>query len=282
MMVSGPDAVELGRRLCDLRASAGFSTAALARRLGWSQSKVSKTERAKSLPTIGDIQEWARATNATEQQRRELAELAERAANDSQQRRRVLTTGRKRLQENIQRLEESATMVRVFSPDVIAGLLQTRPYAAAMFRLGWGGPEESNDDILDARIDRQTVLDGTARQIQIVLGEAALRRMVITPAEMREQLLALQSAARRPNISISVIRFSDPESVHQYNAFAVIGDPHDDDESCVLIETLTRALTIHNRKEVEEYVRYFDVLAQTGVSGDLLDELIQDCLTNLP
>lgn len=47
-----------------LRADAGLSTTQLAERLGWSQSKVSKTELGRTTPSPEDADAWARATDA--------------------------------------------------------------------------------------------------------------------------------------------------------------------------------------------------------------------------
>ncbi|MBV8540852.1 MAG: helix-turn-helix domain-containing protein [Pseudonocardiales bacterium] len=89
----------MAEALRNLRVDTGLSTTQLARQLGWSQSKVSKTERGATFPQRSDVEAWAAATNASADLAAELIELADRAAIEFTERRRVLAPGRRRVQE---------------------------------------------------------------------------------------------------------------------------------------------------------------------------------------
>ncbi|MEU0539304.1 helix-turn-helix transcriptional regulator [Nocardia sp. NPDC005978] len=56
------DRERFGERMRALREAAGISGRALARRLGWSQSKVSTIERGRKVPLGPDIRAWCQAT----------------------------------------------------------------------------------------------------------------------------------------------------------------------------------------------------------------------------
>jgi transcriptional regulator with XRE-family HTH domain len=116
----------MAEALRSLRVDAGLSTTQLAHRLGWSQSKVSKTERGVTLPPPSDVEAWAVATAASAELRAELRTLADRSTFEFIERQRVLAPGPRRVQEEIQRLEEAASVVRVFNPNVVVGLM-SRP-----------------------------------------------------------------------------------------------------------------------------------------------------------
>ena len=278
-----PNRNQLAAELRSLRQDADLSTTQLAAILGWSQSKVSKTELGRTAPAVVDVAAWATATNATPTQRRALLECAEQLAHQAVRWRRELSTGRRKLQETIQRLEENATVIRVFSPDVIVGLAQTRAYAAAMFRLGRDGPsDEAQDEIINARLARQAVLHDERKRFSLLMSETALWRQLVAPQDMREQLTHLQAVARNLSVSLGVIPFAGPERLHQYHGFAILGDPDADTESRVLVETVTRALTVRAADEVREYVSYFDALTTAAAYGDELQELIVRRLTQLP
>src|SRR5919198_775110 len=134
------DPTEPRRRLAAtlraLRTDAGLSTTQLAGRLGWSQSKVSKTERGRTVPPPASVQAWARETGASADVQAELMRIAGDAAHQVTEWRRELAPGRRRVQQDIQRIEAASSLIRVFSHDVIPGLAQTRSYAEAIFRLG--------------------------------------------------------------------------------------------------------------------------------------------------
>lgn len=268
-----------------MRIDAGLSTTQLADRLGWSQSKVSKTELGRSRPPAADVDAWARATDADPAIRAEMVRMAGQAAVQATEWRRELAPGRRRKQEEIHRLEAAASVVRVFSPDVVVGLAQTRPYAEAMFRLGRRlGPADDLDAAVDARLARQALLTDRNRRFELVMGESALRRLLIPPAAMRAQLDRLADLAAQPNVVIGVIPFRADERVHQYHGFAILGDPETDDESVVLVETLTRAITVRAPTEVGEYVEHFTALRAAAVEGEqllaLLKKLVAETTTD--
>lgn len=280
------DPAEERRRLAEtlrtLRTGAGLSTTQLASRLGWSQSKVSKTELGRTLPEPSDVAAWAGATDAEATARDELVAIAERAAVQAIQWRRELAPGRRRMQQEIQRLEAAASVIRVFSPEVVVGLAQTRAYAEAMFRLGRRlGPPEDLDEIVTARLARQAVLADRSKRFELVMAEAALRRRLVPAPEMRAQLARLAELTAQPNIAMGVIPFNAHEQVHQYHGFAVLGDPEFDDEAIVLAETVTRALTVRTAAEVAEYVAHFDALRGAAVEGEQLRDLLDEVSTKL-
>ena len=83
MTLESVDRQRLASILRTLRIDAALSTTELARRLSWSQSKVSKTERGETLPRPEDVELWARQTRATPQVRAELSELADRTSTEA-------------------------------------------------------------------------------------------------------------------------------------------------------------------------------------------------------
>ncbi|MDP8929530.1 MAG: helix-turn-helix domain-containing protein [Actinomycetota bacterium] len=280
------DPVEDRRRLAsmlrDLRTDAGLSTTQLANQLCWSQSKVSKTELGRSLPQPGDVEAWTRATGAGAELRAELVEIATRAALQVHEWRRELAPGRRRKQEEIQRLEAAASLIRVFAPDVVVGLAQTRPYAEAMFRLGRTvGPSEDLEEVVQARLRRQGVLTDQSKRFELVMGETALWRRLVPAPAMRAQLDRLLKLSMSPNVALGVIPFDGYEQVHQYHGFAVLGDPDVDDEAIVLAETVTRGITVRTVTEVKEYIAHFDALRAAALEGDPLREFLQEVLTQL-
>jgi Domain of unknown function (DUF5753) len=79
----------------------------------------------------------------------ELIELADRVSIEFTERRRVMAPGRRRVQAEIQRLEEAASVVRVFQSNIVVGLAQIRAYVEAMFQTGCSTPPEHLDEAVD-------------------------------------------------------------------------------------------------------------------------------------
>jgi len=72
------DRARLADQLKQLRLAAGLSGARLAGRLGWPQSKISKIETLKQLPTEEDINAWASHVEASPEAVAELLKVLQR------------------------------------------------------------------------------------------------------------------------------------------------------------------------------------------------------------
>lgn len=282
MIGSEHDREQLAASLRALREDSGLSTTKFAALLGWSQSKVSKSERGVTAPGPDDVAAWARASSADTATTERLVELAERVSAELTEWRRALAPGRRRLQEEIHRLESAASVTRVFAPDVVVGLAQTRPYAEAMFRLGRPPvPPDEVPELVDARLARHAVLDDPSKSFVLLMSEMAVRRRLLAADDMRDQLQWLVGLSERPNADLGVIPFDAEERVHQYHGFAIIGDPAHDDGSLVLAETVTRSLTIRAPAEINDYIAHFDELRLAALEGDALRAFLQEVIDEL-
>jgi transcriptional regulator with XRE-family HTH domain len=272
----------MAEALHGLRVEAGLSTTQLARRLGWSQSKVSKTERGATLAPPADVEAWAIATGASVEVRAQLGTLADRSAVEFIERRRVSAPGRRRVQQEIQRLEEAASVVRVFQSNIVVGLAQTRSYIEAMFRIGRRTPPEDLDNVVASRLARQATLTDSSKRFELVMGEAALCHRLIRSPDMRTQLERLVVLSQQSNIHLGIIRFDADEQVHQYHGYSVIGDPDLDDEAIVWVTTVTRTLRIRGDAEIREYIEHFNALQAAATEGEPLREFLRELIAELP
>jgi hypothetical protein len=89
-------------------------------------------------------------------------------------------------------LEEAASLIRCYEPQVVPGLLQTREYARALTVAGF--PDAGDEEIerrVSLRMARQSLLTRPdPPRLWAVIEEAALRRMVGGPTVMAGQLKA--------------------------------------------------------------------------------------------
>lgn len=271
----------MAEALRGLRVEAGLSTTQLAHRLGWSQSKVSKTERGVTLPQPSDVEAWAIATGASSELRAELGSFADRSTVEFIERRRVLAPGKRRVQQEIQRLEEAASVVRVFQPNIVVGLAQTRAYVEAMFLIGGKTSPENLDDAVASRLARQATLVDQSKRFELVMGEAALHHRLVRSPDMRAQMERLVELSRQSNVHLGVIRFDTGERAHQYHGYSVIGDPDLDDEAIVWITTVTRTLRIRGEAEIREYIEHFTALQAAATEGEPLRAFLEELIAEL-
>lgn len=272
----------MAEALRGLRIEAELSTTQLAHQLGWSQSKVSKTERGITLPPPADVEAWAIATDASAEVWSHLGALADRSTAEFIERRRVLAPGPRRVQQEIQRLEEAASVVRVFQSNIVVGLAQTRPYIEAMFRIGQRTPPENLDNAVASRLVRQATLADRSKQFELIMGEAALRHQLVRSSDMRTQLERLVALSEQSNIYLGLIRFDADERVHQYHGYSVIGDPDLDNETIVWVTTVTRTLRIRGEAGIREYIEHFNALRAAATEGDPLRAFLHELIAELP
>ncbi|MET8528387.1 helix-turn-helix transcriptional regulator [Micromonospora sp. NPDC005172] len=104
-------------------------------------------------------------------------------------------------------VERVATQLRSFGATMVPGLLQTADYARAVFRLDLGLTAERVEELVAARLERQTILDREhPPQLTVVIDEAALQRFAESNAEvLAGQLRHLVACARRSHIRVHVL-----------------------------------------------------------------------------
>ncbi|MFH8340257.1 helix-turn-helix domain-containing protein [Streptomyces sp. AM6-12] len=267
---------ELAGRLREIRKDAGLSGRELAVRCGWSESKSSRIENAKTPPSDADIKAWCRAC-AADDQALDLIAANRQSADAHVQWRRLQRSGLRHLQESAGDLYRQTKIFRVYVSDVIPGFLQTPGYAAALlsciarFR---GTPDDVSDAVM-ARLRRNEVLSNAARRFSFVLEESVLRYRLCSAETMAAQLGHLLGAMDLQNVAVGVIPFSAQRSVWPMPTFTIF------DSSRVHADTLDAAATLTQPSQVELYARAFDRLSQVAARGAAARSLIADAVASL-
>jgi transcriptional regulator with XRE-family HTH domain len=104
-------------------------------------------------------------------------------------------------------VEEAATQLRLFQPNLVPGLLQTEEYARAVVRMAGGRTEAEVEKLVAGRMQRQELLHREhPPQVTAVVDETALRRVGEGfTALMGAQLRHLRACAELPEVSVHVI-----------------------------------------------------------------------------
>jgi transcriptional regulator with XRE-family HTH domain len=200
----------LSAQLRAIRESSGRTADRVAAALGWSPSKITRYELARTGLRVPDVARLLDYYQVTGERREHLLQLARDA------------TGRGwweraggLLPADVQfyiGIEDEATAIRIREGEAVPGLLQTAAYArhviasyAVIEPIAPGAVER----LVRVRMRRQEVLirEQPAR-LSVVLDEAILRRRIGDDAVMRDQLMHLAEVNQRPNISARILPLS--------------------------------------------------------------------------
>ena len=217
---------KLAAELRRLRNAAGLSADQAAAHLGkgWSQSNVSRIEGTKTKPSEADVIAMLELYGDGGQ-RAALLEL-----HKNSWRRGWWTDYSDVFRGSYVALEDDASRIDEWSPQLIPGLLQTDEYAREVIRAGWPGDEAGVHRRVQARMTRKALLGRTAPaapELTAILDEGVLRRPIGGPDLMRAQLNALLDAARRPNVDIRVLPFAAGTHAGLDGPFILLGFDED-------------------------------------------------------
>jgi transcriptional regulator with XRE-family HTH domain len=264
-----------------MRMTAGLSGNALARRIGIVQSRLWKIEHLEVWPAEEDIRGWAKATGHEQETDDLLEALA--AARGEQAFSTVITRhGGAAFEGRVGRAEEQATRIGEFAVAVIPGILQTADYARELLGVPaglatWDARENAIEEKVTARLRRQEALYNPGKRVQIVLGEAALRTLVVSPPVLAAQLGKLLSALRLPSVELGVIGFGQRMPVYPLG-FRVLDEEMAVTESTVAEEEYTAG---EKPKELATLLGAFDELRRAASTGAAAEAIIQRALDDL-
>lgn len=192
----------LAAELRKLRVDAGLTQAQAAKLLGWrDRTKLFRLETARQVPSVDEVELILEHYGpADEAIRLALLQLAR----DVRQRGWWVAFGDV-IDGSYIELEDAAQSIRIWQPEVVPGLLQMPAYTRELIAAEVDDPDEVERRV-QARATRRTLLErANAPELNVVLAEEALRRLVGGRPVMRQQLGELLRAAEQPNITIRVV-----------------------------------------------------------------------------
>src|ERR1700678_4570780 len=265
----------LAARLREIRKDAELTARQLALAAGWHESKCSRIEHARTMPSPEDIRTWCTICGVPDQAADLTAALR---SIDSMyvEWRRMVRSGMRRLQEAPLPLYERTRQFRIYEPGVIPGLFQTAEYARA--RMGriveFSGIPDDLATAVPARLDRQRVLRRGDHRFAVVLEEWALRSRIGSTEMMAGQLTHLAQESALPSVTLGIIPVTAARTMWSSPGFWIY------DETRVLIETPAAELAITQPREIGVYLRTFAELAAMAVYGSRARDLISRAITD--
>lgn len=259
---AGRDVQDLATALHDLRKASGLSGDRLARRCGMSQSKVSRIETGRLLPSVVDVAQVLTALEVDDATRNELLALARVANAEYQDVRASVRRGLHHRQRELAALEANATLVRHFLPALITGLLQIPEYMRAAMRTPIEPAAGDVGKAIALKLERQAVLQDKTKNFEFLLTESAIRWQLCEPSIMAVQIDRLVSLSQQPNICIGVLPLSTRVRNGALHTFVTY------DRRLVTIELFTGQLVLRDPKDIDHYWALFDFFGVHALWAD--------------
>jgi|HubBroStandDraft_4_1064222.scaffolds.fasta_scaffold232153_2 transcriptional regulator with XRE-family HTH domain len=247
----------LGGELRRARVAAGFSSQdALAARLGFDRTVITKAETGDRPPTVDVLAAWCQACRLDDELFGRLGTLARRADGSVPA----------WFEDWVRDIEAAAATLRWFEPLLVPGLLQTEPYARALYATRVGLSTDDINALVAARLARQGIL---AREeppmLWVILDEGVVRRPVGGRDVMAEQVRLLHEAAYRPTIRIEII----PAAIGAHDGLAgafIIADLPGQPGAAAYREGARQGQVVTGREQVTDLMTCWDTLRSEAIS----------------
>ncbi|MEU4177741.1 helix-turn-helix transcriptional regulator [Streptomyces sp. NPDC026589] len=259
---------ELGAALRALRQASGKEAKAVARSAVMSTAKLSKIENGRVAAATADVERILTALEVSPEIKAEYLAVARAQATEATAWRLFRRMGYSKKQEQIRALESSMTLLRLFQPSLVPGLLQTPEYIRAVLEPK-GLTDEQFSRTVAARIERQRVLYDTGKTLHFVLTEPVLRWRLLPAAMMAGQLDRIVSVSRLPNVDVRVVPLDAPQRDVPGHSFVIR------DDRVVTIETTHAEMVVTDPRDVSLYVEKFDRFTSVALAGDAMRELVE-------
>ncbi len=253
--------IALGGHLRQLREASAITREVAAGSIHVSSSKISRLELGRITCTEGDVATLLTLYGVTDREERERLLSFARQANAPEWWHKYGDVLPSWFQTYLG-LERAASVIRVYEPQFVPGLLQTEDYARAVLRL-------RHLQVSTGEIERRVALvmarqaflsQPEASKLWVVLDEAALRRSLGDPTVHRAQLQHLIEMAHRPNIALQIVPFDARGHATAGGPFTILRFAEPDLPDIVYLEHLTNAVCLDKKRDTVEYLAIIDNL----------------------
>ncbi|MBW4719115.1 helix-turn-helix domain-containing protein [Saccharothrix obliqua] len=174
-------------------------------------------------------------------------------------------------------LEGLAESEFCFEPMVLPGLLQTEDYAQAITEATGFVRRDHAERFASFRVERaKRLTESEPLELHTVIGEAALRLEVGTPEVRREQFRHLIDLAKRPNVTIQVVRPEDGPHTATSGAFFVLDFLRA--QSVAYAERLDGAVYVQDQDDVRTYKMAVENLRAVALSAQQSISYVQSLI----
>nr|WP_202418948.1 helix-turn-helix transcriptional regulator [Streptomyces sp. YIM 132580] len=263
----------MGQELRRLRELKGMTAEEVAERLLVSQSKISRLENGRRSISQRDVRDLCGVYEVEDVR---IVDSLMQMAKDSRQQGWWHAFGDIPYSVYIG-LETDAESLRVYEPQMVPGLLQTRAYTEAL--ISGALPEAPPSDIekrVNVRSRRQDRVNAPENPLRLwaVIDESALRRRVGDNQVMIDQLEHLVEQSHLPHVTVQVLPFEMGAHPGINGQYAILEFPDAADSSVVYIEGVTSDLYLEKANDVQRYSVMYEHLRAQALNVEQTREFI--------
>lgn len=259
--------IALGSKLRQLREASGITREAAGYAIRGSSAKISRLELGRVGSKERDVVDLLTLYGVNDAEEREAFVALARQANSPGWWREygdVLPNWF----ETYLGLEQSASVIRTYEPQLVPGLLQTEDYARAIMLLRHlHVPYGEIERRVALRMARQAFLSRPGSpDLWVALDEAALRRTLGDRKIQRAQLRHLVEMAQLPNVTLQVLPFDAGGHAATGGSFTILRFSERGLPDIVYLEHLTNALYLDKKRDTADYLAIMDNLCIQAAS----------------
>ncbi|MFD6436112.1 helix-turn-helix domain-containing protein [Streptomyces venezuelae] len=262
---------DLAETLRGLRLASGLSGERLALRCNMSQTKISRIETGRALPTVIDVERILKALSVPDEVADQLIRLARRANVDYASWRAYARVGLHHKQAELRALESSSRAMRHFLPAIPTGLLHVREYATeTLSPMVDSDPARDVRKAVEARMERQAILDDTSRSFWFLMTEQAVKWRRASAETMAAQCAHMAEVNRKPNVEIGIVPQEVRVAGTPMNIFVVY------DDRLVTVELFSGEVVLRDPRDVSQHLHLFELFWSHAITGDEASIFLDD------
>lgn len=267
----------VGRALALWRKESGLSLAEVGERVGWSSAKTSMMQNALVPVIDADVVALALVYQVSSERRMPVVLGAQRARDPL--RFDLLTVGAAAcVGWTYEEVESEASHVQMVALDVLPPAVRAPEYDAALRGAQVGAvSEQDHRHYGDDRRKRVTqhLSKGPSLRMDLVVGEAVLRRPIGGALVMADQLLRLAALAELPGMRVWLV----PDELGAFagmTSFSLLSFREDEFQDVVYLDTLHGGTWLEAESERLPYAETFERLATLALpAGDTIERLVE-------
>ncbi|MFF2852456.1 helix-turn-helix domain-containing protein [Streptomyces sp. NPDC058001] len=260
---------ELGKELRKLREKKGETLLDVANVLGFSHTKLARVEiGANDLPRVSDLE--ALIDHLDPDLPKEDLETLLQLHRESLSKE-PWTPYKAHMPSRMptyRGLEQDATVMRVWQPAFVYGLLQTEGYTKALYLIAKPVDETTTEYVeqnVRLRLERKELITRSEDplELRVIMDEAAVRRMVGGPEVMRTQYEEIVMLGELDNVTVQIL----PHDVVTYRTesnFTIL-DFSETLSPVVQVDMPNTISVTDERLEVQRNVRRFDAMRDSAL-----------------
>jgi transcriptional regulator with XRE-family HTH domain len=255
-----------------------LSQGEVAKKLGWSLSKVQRIEAAEVAVSLTDLRALLDVYGVVDPE--VIARLSSETHVSRRQRWVTPADYREHLTPALLALlqfESEAVAMRSYQNVVIPGVLQTAAVAEQV--LEWGRNRITEDQRrvrFDVRMERRKRIteDPGGPRYLLILDESVIKRHVGGPDVMAEQLDALNLATESRNVSIRVVPFEKGARIGLVDSFQILNLSDDPGDAVVYRETYGSDRIIDEQAEIDYCREIFEEMWAASLTEEATQRAI--------